>query len=72
MSFLEVPGRSRYIEIREFTICPAPTTPSLLTSAAAAVVELMLKQRRHVFAAILLDGRVAKESKDMMVRVQNL
>lgn len=70
MSFLKPEGAD--ISDQRFTICPAPTTPSLLTSAAAAAIaELPLKQCRYVLAAIWLDGRVTRESKDMMVRVQN-
>lgn len=35
------------------TICPAPTTPSLLTSAAA-IAELVLRERRVVEMLITL------------------
>lgn len=46
------------------TICPAPTTPSLLTSEAATG-EVVLKQRRQLLLDILPNCRLADEIRDM-------
>lgn len=46
------------------TICPAPTTPSLLTSEAATG-EVVLKQRRQLVVDIPPNCRLADEIRDM-------
>ena len=48
------------------TICPAPTTPNLLTSAAAASLELVLKERLLALLANWVSGRLAKSGDDML------
>lgn len=59
---LELPSSSQDVL---HTICPAPTTPSLLTSEAATG-EVVLKQRRQLVPDILPSCRLADEIKDML------
>lgn len=47
------------------TICPAPTTPSLLTSEVATG-EVVLKQRRQLVVDIPPNCRLADEIRDMI------
>lgn len=47
------------------TICPAPTTPNRLTSAAAARLELVLKEGRLALLARLVNCRPAKSDVDI-------
>lgn len=47
------------------TICPAPTTPSRLTSDAAARLELVLKERRLTLLARLANCRPARKDVDI-------
>ena len=51
------------------TICPAPTTPNLLTSAAA-ILELMLKDRRELAVVNLTTGLVTPQDNGIPLRKQ--
>ena len=48
------------------TICPAPTTPNLLTSAAAASLELVLKEHLEALLAKLVNWLLASKGEDMV------
>lgn len=52
------------LENGSFTICPAPTTPSLFTSETATG-EVVLKQRRQLVLDILPNCRLADEIRDI-------
>lgn len=49
------------------TIWPAPITPKLLTSAAAAKVALTLKERRQTILARLLILFVGRNINDILI-----
>ena len=55
--------QSRFNETRR-TICPAPTTPSLLTSAAA-ILGFVLKERRRLTVARLAIDLVNVQETDI-------
>ena len=61
-------ARSRFDETRR-TICPAPTTPSLLTSAAA-ILGFVLKERRRLTVAKLASGLVIAEGNDIAFQIK--
>ena len=48
------------------TICPAPTTPNLLTSAAAASLELVLKEHLEALLAKFVNWLLANKGEDMV------
>lgn len=48
------------------TICPAPITPNLLTSAAAASLELVLKERLAVLLTKFVNWVLASKGEDMV------
>ena len=50
------------------TICPAPTTPNLLTSAAAASLELVLKEHLEALLAKFVNWLLASKGEDMARR----
>ena len=52
------------------TICPAPTTPNLLTSAAAASLELVLKEHLDALLAKAVNWLLASKGEDMVRRSQ--
>lgn len=51
---------------RKLAICPAPTTPNLLTSAAAESLGLLLSDLLLTLLAMLLICRPASKGEDMI------